>query len=116
MFRPGFVRTNIIRWVKEGSEANFLSRMRELRQLALNADGFIGSEHLWSFEHTHKHLTTQTWASMDSWQRFRTDPQRVKLVKQLNEHLSGEPTEETYMPYSKERFGLDIEALNKMGQ
>jgi hypothetical protein len=43
MARPGFVRTNIVRWVKEGSEASFLSQMRDLRRLALNADGTTSS-------------------------------------------------------------------------
>ncbi|ELR12652.1 antibiotic biosynthesis monooxygenase subfamily protein [Acanthamoeba castellanii str. Neff] len=111
MARPGFVRTNIVRWVKEGSEASFLSQMRDLRRLALNADGFIGSEHLWSVEHKHKHLTTQTWTSLDAWHRFKSHPDRVHMVKKLQDHLTEEPLEDVYTPYVKERFSIDLEAL-----
>ncbi len=79
--------------------------------------GFLGSEQLWSVQNKNKHLTTQTWSSLDAWQKYKANAERTRLIQKLtSDCLEEEGSEDTYEPYVKEKFQLDIDELIKYGR
>ena len=73
--------------------------LKKLRNLAMNQPGYITGETLKRIDPPGQNLVISTWESMEAWQQWAANPERVAIQAQIDV-LTGEPTE--YEVYSSE--------------
>ena len=69
----------------------------QLRHLAMNQPGYITGETLKGIDPPRQTLVISTWESMEAWQQWVANPERIAIQAQIDV-LVGEPT--TYEIYS----------------
>jgi len=71
--------------------------LKKLRNLAIDEPGYITGETLKGIDPPGKTLVISTWASMEAWQQWLANPDRIAIQAQID-ILIGEPT--SYEVYS----------------
>ena len=82
------IKILIQRKVKQGKEKELSEVVRELRALAMHAEGFISGETLRSIEDPSVHLVISTWQSLDAWNAWIKTPERQALQKKIDKILA----------------------------
>ena len=93
------VKIIIKRQVTEIMTAQLTPLLIKLRNLAMNQPGYITGETLKRIDRPGRSLVISTWKSMEAWQQWVADTERVAVQAQIDV-LLGMPTE--YEIYSSE--------------
>ena len=62
--------------------------MKQLRAKALLQPGYISGETLVSVDRPGTHLVVSTWHSLKEWRAWENDPERLKILGQINSLLT----------------------------
>lgn len=81
------VKVLIERKIKGGKEGELSRLLRELRAKALLASGYISGQTLRSVDDPHLYVVISTWKSLEDWKKWETTPERIELVKKIDELL-----------------------------
>ena len=93
------VKIIIKRKVIENKAEALLPLLKQLRNLAMNQDGYISGETLKRIDTPGENLVISTWQSLDAWRAWVLDPQRIELQTKVDE-LLGEQTKYELYEYS----------------
>jgi heme-degrading monooxygenase HmoA len=93
------VKIIIKRKVIENRAEALLPLLKQLRNLAMNQDGYISGETLKRIDAPGENLVISTWQSLDAWRAWVLDPQRIELQTKVDE-LLGEQTKYELYEYS----------------
>ncbi len=92
-------RILIRRKVDKEMGGKILSLITKLRSLAMEQEGYISGETLRSATDPNEYLVISSWISIDDWRRWKADPKREEIQKQIDKILGKETTyEEFYFP------------------
>lgn len=86
------VRVFIKRHVPKNKEDQLKPLLKELRNHAMNQDGYITGETLKRIDRPGESIVISTWRSMDDWRKWVLSEERSKFQDHI-EHLLGEKTE-----------------------
>ncbi|MFO8101189.1 MAG: antibiotic biosynthesis monooxygenase [Dehalococcoidia bacterium] len=86
----------IERKVKADRLADFLELSLQLRAMAMRHSGYISGETLASTEDESRRLIISTWHSPGDWKEWENDPERQKIVKQMENFLEEKPIVRTF--------------------
>ncbi len=76
----------------KGNEKQVLALLNKMRSLAMNQPAYISGETLIKLDQSHHLTVICTWQSMQAWQKWKHDPERLKLENMLAV-FQEEPTE-----------------------
>ena len=93
------VKIIIKRKVIENKAEALLPLLKQLRNLAMNQNGYISGETLKRIDTPGENLVISTWQSLDAWRTWVLDPQRIELQNKVDE-LLGEKTNYELYEYS----------------
>ena len=93
------VKIIIKRKVIENKAEALLPLLKQLRNLAMNQEGYISGETLKRIDTPGENLVISTWQSLDAWRAWVLDPQRIELQTKVDE-LLGEQTKYELYEYS----------------
>lgn len=89
----------IRRRVDKEKGGRILSLITRLRTMAMEQEGYISGETLRSATDPNDYLVISSWNSIDDWRRWKADPKRKEIQKQIDEILgNGTEYEEFYYP------------------
>ena len=88
------VKILIQRKVKPGKEKEFNETVKELRSMAIHAQGYISGETLRSIEDPSVHVVISTWKSIEDWNHWADSAER-KAFQQKTDAMLEEPTKIT---------------------
>ena len=78
----------IKRVTRNGVNANVLMpHIIELRALAVRQPGYISGETFFNLDHPEECVVIGRWTSLEYWQKWLKDPQRMELNENIEEHL-----------------------------
>ena len=83
------VRVIIERYVEPGQEARVRLLMTQARTKATNAKGYISGETLRAMDDPNKFIVLSNWNSVQDWEAWVKNPERVRLQKELAPLLMG---------------------------
>ena len=92
------VKIIIKRQVSERKAATLLPLLRKLRNLALNQPGYITGETLKRIDRPGQSMVISTWNSMEEWQKWVANPERIAVQGQIDVMLGEETEYEVYAP------------------
>lgn len=84
------VRVIIERRIKEGRDLEFWEKAAQLRTAALPRTGYVSGETWVDEAEPLRCFVISTWLSMDAWDKWREDPQRKTILREM-EALLAEP-------------------------
>ena len=93
------VKIIIKRKVPEGVVASLMPLLKDLRNLAMNQDGYISGETLKRIDRPGENLVISTWQSIDAWRDWVLNQERIVIQKKVDE-LLGEETQYELYEYS----------------
>ena len=93
------VKIIIKRQMTESMSAQLTPLLIKLRNLAMNQPGYVTGETLKRVDPPGQNLVISTWESMEAWQQWAANPERVSVQAQIDV-LLGAPT--AYEIYSSE--------------
>jgi heme oxygenase (mycobilin-producing) len=93
------VKILIQRKVKPGKEEALNEIIRELRNKAMYAEGFISGETLQSIQDPSIHLVISTWKSIEAFEKWLKGTYRKEVEEKIKEVLAGP---ERITPYQYE--------------
>ena len=76
-----------------------LPLIKRMRTLATNQAGYISGETLRSIENPREYLVISTWLSLQDWQNWFGNPERIAVQKQMDA-LTGKPGEYQVYDYA----------------
>jgi heme-degrading monooxygenase HmoA len=82
----------IKRTFQKGSEKQILPILQKMRAAAMSQTGYISGETLTKYENPQRVTVISTWQDMESWNRWKSNPERAKLESMLEVFQVG-PTE-----------------------
>lgn len=91
------VKVIIKRDVIQGKENEFFQRLKELRTLALNQEGYITGETLINTDAPSKVLVISKWESLETWNAWKANPQRREVESILSTLQYNETVYESYV-------------------
>jgi heme-degrading monooxygenase HmoA len=97
--KPMTVKIIIKRRVSDVQSAQLTPFLKKLRNLAMNQPGYITGETLKRIDPPGQNLVISTWESIEAWQQWVANPERVPVQANIDV-LIGVPT--TYEIYSSE--------------
>ena len=97
--RPVTVKIIIKRQVSDIQSEQLTPFLKKLRNLAMNQPGYITGETLKRIDPPGQNLVISTWESIEAWQQWIANPERVPVQANIDV-LIGTPT--TYEIYSSE--------------
>jgi len=77
------VRVIIERHIKAGQRGEFIDLLNRLRAMVVQQTGYISGETLASIEDAFVLSVLSTWQSLEDWQRWEGNQERVKLEQQI---------------------------------
>ena len=93
------VKIIIKRKVPENKTDILLPLLKELRNLAMDQEGYISGETLKRIDRPGESLVISTWHSIDAWRTWVLNPKRVEIQKKVDD-LLGEKTQYALYDYS----------------
>jgi heme-degrading monooxygenase HmoA len=91
------VRIFIKRKVKDDNAGELTLLLTKLRALALSQPGYVSGETLHRIDKKDEYMVIGTWHSLEDWNRWVNNPQRVEVQAEIDK-LLGQETE--YAVYS----------------
>ncbi len=82
------VKIIIRRNVPELSREDIYPLLKQLREHALNQDGYISGETLRSFDNPDEFVVIGTWRSLEDWKTWEAHPERQELQASIDMLLS----------------------------
>ena len=82
----------IKRTFQKDADRQILPILQKMRAAAMGQPGYISGETLTNYENPQRVTVISTWQSMESWERWRSSPERAKLESMLEVFQVG-PTE-----------------------
>ena len=87
--------------MKPGDNAKrLLPHIIELRSLAVRQPGYISGETFFNLDRPEECLVISRWTTLEYWQKWRDNPQRMEINENLEKHL------ETQTQYNVYGIGL----------
>ena len=77
------IKILIERKIKPGKEKEFIKAVKELRAMAIHAQGYISGETFCSIEDPSIHLVISTWRGIEDWNRWANSPSREAFQKKV---------------------------------
>lgn len=72
----------------KGKHVNKIVRLlRQMRVLAMQQPGYISGETLHAVNDPNHYLVISTWESLDHWQAWSENPERLKLQAEIDSYL-----------------------------
>jgi heme-degrading monooxygenase HmoA len=90
------VKVIIKRLVSEEKARQMIPLFRQMRQLAMNQEGYISGETLRNLNNPEEFIVISSWQSSDYWTRWLTSPDRRKIQSRIDELLGGQTRYEIY--------------------
>ena len=78
------IKILIERKIRSGEEKEFIKAVKELRAMAIHAQGYISGETLCSTEDPSIHLVISTWRGIEDWNRWADSPERKAFQKKID--------------------------------
>lgn len=91
------VKVIIQRDVTKGLEKNFFSQLKELRFNAMNQNGYITGETLICAENTNKVVVISQWETLEDWNAWKHNEQRLEIDARLNEFQDNQTVYEPFV-------------------
>jgi heme-degrading monooxygenase HmoA len=90
------IRIHIIREVPEGKKSELQSLINQLRGITTGQPGYISGETLNRVDKTGQSLVVSKWQSLDYWNRWFENPERLKVQEKIDQLLGKETKYEIY--------------------
>jgi heme-degrading monooxygenase HmoA len=85
------IKVLIKRRIPEGFiDPQFSSLIRKLRVLATVREGYISGETLKRVDQPREYLVISTWQNTDTWNAWRTSPERTEIQEQIDAMLGAQ--------------------------
>jgi heme oxygenase (mycobilin-producing) len=95
------VKVIIERSVTPESQDKLQNLLKQLRMMAVNQPGYETGETLYSVENPGTHIVISTWHSLSEWQSWKNNPERKKVLNEIDRLLLTPAKESTYIePWS----------------
>ncbi len=78
------VRIIIVRYVPKEKAEELRPLLLQMRSLANAQSGYISGETLVNYDDPSEHLVISTWKTLDDWNRWLQDEQRLKLQNNVD--------------------------------
>ncbi len=91
MGAPMAVKVSMKRVPKSGAWRELNGLFRELRILAMEQPGYISGETVIDAYNPARFMAISTWPSIRSWEAWERDPNRRKILGQIQPFVQGEP-------------------------
>lgn len=83
------VRILIRRTVPEDKARNLIPMFREIRQLALQQEGYISGETLRNYNNPEEFLIISSWQSVSDWESWLKSKDRQEIQDRIDRFLGG---------------------------
>ena len=83
------VRILIRRTVPEDKARNLIPMFKEIRQLALQQEGYISGETLRNYNNPEEFLIISSWQSVSDWENWLKSKDRQKIQNKIDQLLGG---------------------------
>ena len=90
------VKIIIKRKVPERIVESLLPLLKDLRNLAMDQDGYISGETMKRVDQPGENLVISTWQSIDAWRAWVLNQERIEIQKKIDELLGEETRYELY--------------------
>lgn len=101
------VKVIIERTVTLENQDKLQTLSKQLRVLAVNQPGYETGETLFSVDNPGTHIVISTWHSLPEWQAWKNDPERKKILSEIDRLLVTPAKESTYIePWASPSSGM----------
>ena len=90
------VKIIIKRKVPERIVESLLPLLKDLRNLAMDQDGYISGETMKRLDQPGENLVVSTWQSIDAWRAWVLNQERIEIQKKIDQLLGEETRYELY--------------------
>ena len=90
------IRIHIKREVPEGKETELQTLINQLRGVTTGQPGYISGETLNRVDKAGENLVVSKWQSVEYWNRWFENPERLKIQEKIDQLLGKETTYEIY--------------------
>jgi len=81
------VKVLLERIIKGKHVKEIVRLLRQMRVLAMQQPGYISGETLHAVDDPNHYLVISTWASLDHWQAWLSNPERQKLQTEIDGYM-----------------------------
>jgi heme-degrading monooxygenase HmoA len=79
------------RAIKGGNVLEIVRLLRHLRVKALQQPGYVSGETLHAVDDPNLYLVISVWESLEDWQRWENNPERQKMIAEIDTLLQASP-------------------------
>ena len=90
------IRVHIKRKIPEGKRGELNDLIKELRGMTMGQPGYITGETLKRVDTPAESLVVSKWQSLEYWNRWFENPERLKIQEQIDQLLGKETQYEIY--------------------
>lgn len=81
------VKVMLERTIKGKHVSKIVRLLRQMRVLAMQQPGYISGETLHAVNDPNHYLVISTWESLEHWQAWSANPERLKLQAEIDSYL-----------------------------
>lgn len=85
------IRLTVERKARVGQQEELSNLLHQLRSKAVLQSGFISGETVVDLWSPRIFMTISRWASVEAWQRWETNRERLSIIERINTLLEGKP-------------------------